>query len=516
MTVCEHSSFFIDGGWRPARSPERLEVVSPRSEERIGSVPSATAEDIDAAVAAARRAFDESDWATAPAAERADLVARLAAAISERKDEIAELIAEESGCTLFLAHAYQATAPTLSLNYYAELARTYPYEEVRVRDLSSLAGASGVGTIIPYAGKSLVVREPVGVVACISAFNFALACAAQKAGPALAAGCTVVLKVPEPNPLASFLLGELIEDIGFPPGVLNIVAAGPGASEHLIRHPGVDMVSFTGSTTVGRRIGEVCGSLVKPCVLELGGKSAGIILEDADLDVAIPTLVGCSVGTNQGQSCVCISRILAPASTYGEIADALAEQISALTVGDPMEAETVVGPLITAAHRDRVLGHIDRAVEDGATVRVGGGRPRHLPRGWYVEPTLLTDVSNGIAVMQEEIFGPVTALVPYTDEEDAIRIANDSRYGLSGCVFTGDVAHGFEVARRVRTGTFSVNTFAADLNSPFGGVKESGFGREHGPAGFEGMLRSKTISIDPAQELPEAVLDGAAHAPAAA
>jgi betaine-aldehyde dehydrogenase len=325
-----------------------------------------------------------------------------------------------------------------------------------------------------------------------------------------------VLKVPEPNPLASFLLGELIEEVGFPPGVLNIVAAGAEASEHLIRHPGIDMVSFTGSTTVGRRIGEICGSLVKPCVLELGGKSAGIILEDADLDVALPTLVGCSVGTNQGQSCVCISRILAPASMYAEIADALAEQISVLKVGDPMEPDTVVGPLITAAHRDRVLGHIRTAVHEGATVRVGGGQPDHLSRGWYVEPTLLTDVSNDMTVAQDEIFGPVTALIPYAGEEDAIRIANDSRYGLSGCVFTEDTAHGFELARRIRTGTFSVNTFAADLNSPFGGVKQSGFGREHGPAGFEGMLRSKTISIDPSRDLPEAVLDGATRAPAAA
>ncbi|HEX6390179.1 MAG TPA: aldehyde dehydrogenase family protein, partial [Solirubrobacteraceae bacterium] len=354
--MTDYPSFFIDGAWQPARSTERFDVISPRTEERIGSVPSASTEDIDAAVAAARRAFP--GWAARPAAERADLVARLGAAISARKDEIAELITEESGCTLFLSQAYQATAPTLSLNYYAELARTFPYEEVRERDLGELAGGAGEGTIIPFAGKSVVVREPVGVVACLSAFNFALACAGQKAGPALAAGCTVVLKVPEPNPLASFLLGELAEEAGLPPGVLNIVAAGPAASEHLVRHPDVDLVSFTGSTAVGRRIGEICGSLVKPCVLELGGKSAGIILEDADLDVALPTLVACSVGTNQGQSCVCISRILVPASMHDAVADALAAQIAALKVGDPMEADTVVGPLITSAHRDRVLGHI--------------------------------------------------------------------------------------------------------------------------------------------------------------
>jgi aldehyde dehydrogenase (NAD+) len=516
MSPRDYSSFFVDGGWRRARSSDHFDVISPRSEQRIGSVPAASTADIDDAVAAARRAFDQTDWPTRPAAERAELVSQLAAAISARKDEIAELITEESGCSLFLAQAYQAVAPTLSFNYYADLAKTYPYQEVRVSDLNALAGGGGEGTIIPFAGKSLVVHEPVGVVACISAFNFALACAGQKAGPALAAGCTVVLKVPEPNPLASFLLGELMEEVGFPPGVLNIVAARAEASEHLIAHPGVDMVSFTGSTAVGRRIGALCGSLVKPCVLELGGKSAGIILEDADLDVAIPTLVGCSVGTNQGQSCVCISRILVPASQYGQIADALAEQISVLKVGDPMEPDTAVGPLITAAHRDRVLGYIRKGAEEGATVRVGGKQPDHLPRGWYVEPTLLTDVSNHMAVAQEEIFGPVTALIPYEDEEDAIRIANDSRYGLSGCVFTADTARGFDVARRINTGTFSVNTFAADLNSPFGGVKESGFGREHGPAGFEGMLRTKTISIDPSQELPDEVVEAADLAPARA
>jgi betaine-aldehyde dehydrogenase len=295
--------------------------------------------------------------------------------------------------------------------------------------------------------------------------------------------------------------------------MLAVLGASPSLAEHLIRHPDVDLVSFTGSTAVGRRIGEVCGSLVKPCVLELGGKSAGILVEDADLDVALPTLVACSVGTNQGQSCVCISRILVPASMYDDVADALAEQIAALKVGDPMEPDTVVGPLITAAHRDRVLEHIRTAVADGATVRVGGGQPDDLPRGWYVEPTLLTDVTNDMAVAQEEIFGPVTALIPYTDEEQAIAIANDSRYGLAGCVFTAEMAHGFEIARRIDTGTFSVNTFAADLNSPFGGFKESGFGREHGPAGFDEMLRTKTISIDPSQSLPDTVLHAADPAP---
>jgi len=512
MLQREYASLFIDGAWRSAESPAVFDVVSPYSEERIGSVPAASPADIDAAVAAARRAFDETDWRHRPAADRAELCERLAAAIHEHADEFADLITDESGCTLFLSQAYQSVAPAVSLNYYGQLARSYEFEEVRVSDLSPLAAGESGGSIIPFAGKSLVVEEPVGVVAAFCAFNFALACAAQKMGPALVAGCTGVIKVPEPNPLALFNLGELINEVGFPPGVLNIVAARPESSEHLIRHPGVDMVSFTGSTTIGRHIGEVCGSLVKPVVLELGGKSAGIVLEDADLDAAIATLVGCSVGTNQGQSCVAITRILVPEERHEELAEAFAQAISSVKVGDPREADTVVGPLITAAHRERVETYIATGVAEGATVATGGGRPAHLPKGWYVEPTLLTGVRNDMTVAREEIFGPVTALIPYKDEEDAIRIANDSPYGLSGCVFTADVEHGFEVARRVRVGTFSVNTYAADLNSPFGGFKQSGVGREHGPTSIKEYLLPKTISVDPSAELPPAVADRAAAA----
>lgn len=296
--------------------------------------------------------------------------------------------------------------------------------------------------------------------------------------------------------------------------MLNIVAADAQSSEHLIRHPGVDMVSFTGSTTIGRRIGEVCGSLVKPVVLELGGKSAGIILEDADLESAIATLVGCSVGTNQGQSCVAITRILVPQERHDELADAFAGAISSLEVGDPREQDTVVGPLVTAAHRDRVESYIAKGIAEGATVATGGGRPAHLSKGWYVEPTLLTNVRNDMTVAREEIFGPVTALIPYKDEADAIRIANDSPFGLSGCVFTADPEHGFDVARRVRTGTFSVNTYAADLNSPFGGFKQSGIGREHGPTAIREYLLAKTISVDPSQDLPAAIVERSELAPA--
>jgi aldehyde dehydrogenase (NAD+) len=509
----EYSGSYIDGGWRPSSSTDIIDVVSPATGERIGGVPAATADDVDAAVEAARRAFHETDWSRRSVRERAELCRDLATLIGERQPELAELFTEEMGCTHFLSDVYQATAPTLHWNYYAAVGEQYEFAEVREADLSPLAGAGG-GGIVPFAGKSLVVKEPVGVVAVMCAYNFALACVAQKAGPALVAGCTVVVKVPEQNPLAIFAMGDLITEAGFPPGVFNIVAARAESSERLVRHPDVDMVSFTGSTAVGKRIGEICGSLIRPCVLELGGKSAAIVLPDADLEQALPVLVGASVGTNAGQSCVCLSRFLVPRDRHDEIEARLVEAFQSLKVGDPMEADTVVSPLISEAHRERVLGYVRKGVEEGAKLATGGKVPVHLPNGWFVEPTLLTNASNDMTVAQEEIFGPVVVMIPYDDEEDAIRIANDSDYGLSGAVFTSDAAHGFEVARRIRSGTYSVNTFAADFNSPFGGYKSSGIGREHGVAGFEGYLLTKTISVDPASELPAEVVADVAAAPA--
>jgi aldehyde dehydrogenase (NAD+) len=509
----EYSGFYIDGGWQQSSSTDVIDVVSPATGERIGGVPAATPDDVDAAAEAARRAFYETDWPRLPVHERAQLCRNLATLISERQPELAELFTEEMGCTRFLSDVYQATAPTLHWNYYAAVGEQYEFAEVRESDLSPLAGAGG-GGIVPFAGKSLVVKEPVGVVAVMCAYNFALACVAQKAGPALVAGCTVVVKVPEQNPLAIFAMGDLITEAGFPPGVFNIVAARAESSERLVRHPDVDMVSFTGSTAVGKRIGEICGSLIRPCVLELGGKSAAIVLPDADLEQALPVLVGASVGTNAGQSCVCLSRFLVPRDRHDEIEGQLVEVFQSLKVGDPMEADTVVSPLISKAHRERVLGYVRKGVEEGAKLATGGKVPDHLPNGWFVEPTLLTNAGNDMTVAQEEIFGPVVVMIPYDDEEDAIRIANDSDYGLSGAVFTSDPAHGFEVARRIRSGTYSVNTFAADFNSPFGGYKSSGIGREHGVAGFEGYLLTKTISVDPTSELPAEVVADVAAAPA--
>ncbi len=505
MFPTEYDDLYIDGERRPASTDARITVISPSTEKPIGYVPSAAPADIDAAVAAARSAFGT--WRALPPHERAGHIERLAAALMSHADEMAELITSEQGGTHFLSKVYQSISGTMSFNYNAEVAKNYEFEEIRVSDLSDYAGSGG-GSIIPMAGKSLVVKEPIGVVAILPAFNFAVPAIGQKVGPALAAGCTVVLKVPEQNPLASFAVGKVAEGIGFPAGVLNIVSAGAESSAYLVSHPDVDMVSFTGSTNIGRAIASACAGLVRPVVLELGGKSAAIILDDADPAEVVPTLTGASIGTNSGQSCVCPSRFLVPASRYEEYAGLFAAAFESVQVGDPWDEGTVVGPLISEAHRERVEGHIARAVEQGATIRSGGGRPAEPAQGWYVQPTLITDVTNDMDIAQEEVFGPVVAMIAYDDTDDAIRIANDSKYGLSGSVYTKDVMKGFDIARRIESGTFSINTLAADLGSPFGGFKQSGLGREHGPTAIEEFLQTKTISIDPTGELPAELVEG--------
>ncbi|MGV0688363.1 aldehyde dehydrogenase family protein [Mycolicibacterium thermoresistibile] len=504
-----YGEFFIDGGWRPASSSATFPVISPSTGAEIGRVPAATAADIDAAVAAARRAFYETDWPTRPVAERADLCEALAAKLQQHRDEFAELLVDELGCPRTQADIYQAVAPTLHWNYNAVIGRQYPFTEVRTADLGPLAGGAAGGMVMPFQTQSLTVKEPAGVLAALVAYNFSLAGTAQKVAPAVVAGCTVVIKVPEPNPLAVFAMGELIQEVGFPPGVINIVAAGPEVSHHLVTHEGVDMVSFTGSRAVGEQIGAACGALVRPAVLELGGKASAIVLDDADLDDVIPTLVAVSVVPSSGQSCTSQSRFLVPRARHDEIVDRLVRAFGDLKVGDPHDPDTQIGPMITRAHQQRVLGFIERAVRDGATIAFGGGVPDGLDRGWYVQPTLMTGVTPEMEIAQEEVFGPVAVVIPYDTEDQAIEIANNTPYGLSGSVFTADVAHGFRLARRIHTGTFAVNSYTADFNAPFGGVKRSGIGREHGPAGLAEYLRPKTIAIDPSLELPREVVESA-------
>ena len=359
----------------PLRRDDRFDIISPRSEQVIGHVPAASTADIDAAVAAARRAFDEGEWPRLTPAERADYLTRMADAIAKRQEELAQLITEELGCTLFLSQVYQVVSPVMSLNYNAEIGRGLDTAEVRLSDLGPLAASSEGGSIIPMAGASLVVQEPVGVVAAFPAYNFAFPAVPQKVAPALIAGCTAVVKVTEPNPLATFIYGDICEEVGLPPGVINIVAARAPEAEYLVRHPGVDMVSFTGSVQTGARIAAACGELIKPCVLELGGKSAAIVLDDAKLEDALPVLIGASVGTNAGQSCVALTRLVVPAAQYDDYAEALVEGFRSLKIGDPMEADTVISPLVTERQRDRVEEYVELARKEGATIATGGRRP---------------------------------------------------------------------------------------------------------------------------------------------
>lgn len=504
----EHNSFFIDGAWRAAKSDRSFDVISPRSEKQVGRVAAASREDIDDAVAAARRAFDEGPWPRMSPSERAEYLSRIATGIEKRQHELAPLITEELGCSLPLSQYYMVVAPVMSFNYFAEVGRTLELEEVRISDLTPFTGGSAGGPTVPMAGNSLVIREPVGVVASFPAYNFAFAAVGQKLGPALIAGCTVVLKVPEPNPLATFIYGEIFEEAGLPPGVVNIVAAAADESAYLVEHPGVDMVSFTGSDVVGAKVAAACGALVRPVVLELGGKSAAIVLDDARLEDVVPMLVGASVGANSGQVCVALTRLIVPAQQYEAYSEALSQAFKSLKVGDPMEPDTVIGPLVSARQRDRVESLVEEARAEGATVAAGGQRPADVSQGWFYEPTLITNAHNDMKIAREEVFGPVAVLIPHHGEEDAIRIANESPYGLAGSVFTADDTHGFEVARRIRTGTFSVNTVTADLGSPFGGYGKSGIGREHGPTAVDEYLHSRTISMDPGKQLPEKIARG--------
>jgi betaine-aldehyde dehydrogenase len=412
------------------------------------------------------------------AGERADVMSRLHDLINERADELANLITEENGSPILFSHFGQVGASAMVLDYFTGLTRTFPFEDVRPGML----------------GPALVRKEPVGVVAGIVPWNVPLFTTMLKFAPTLASGSTMVLKPAPETPLDAFVLAELAMEAGVPAGVLNIVPAGREVGEHLVTHPGVDKVAFTGSTAAGRRIGALCGERVRRCTLELGGKSAAILMEDADLASTVEGLLPYSM-MNNGQACVAQTRILAPRSRYDEAVEALTEAVGALTVGDPTDFSVDVGPLVAERQRERVEGYLQIGRDEGARVTVGGGRPAGIDRGWFVEPTVFADVDNSMRVAQEEIFGPVVAVIAYDDIDDAVRIANDSDYGLSGTVWTSDVDAGIDVARRVRTGTYTVNGFAMEWSAPFGGFKSSGLGRELGPEGLGAYLELKSINL---------------------
>ena len=478
---------YIGGEWVSPDGTETIEVISPHSEEVIARVPHASVADVDRAVAAARQAFDEGPWPQTTPAERADVMAAISAGVTARSEEMAQAISAANGSPISWSRMGQILASTMVLDFYTELARTYAFEDVRVGLL----------------GPTVVRREPVGVAGAITPWNVPLFTIMLKMGPALAAGCTMVVKPAPETPIDAFQLAEICDEAGLPPGVFNIVPAGREVGEHLVTHPDVDKIGFTGSSTAGRHIGALCAERLARFTLELGGKSAAILLDDVDLSTAIPSLIGASI-MNNGQACVAQTRVLAPRDRYQEVVDGLVDQFRDQVVGDPLDEATTVGPLVAKRQQDRVLGYIQTGQDEGAKVAVGGGRPASLEKGWYVEPTLFVDVDNTMTIAREEIFGPVVAVIPYDGVDDAVRLANESDYGLSGSVWGPDAGECLDIARRIRTGTVSINGFILDFGSPFGGYKQSGLGRELGPEGLEAYLESKSISVIGETEVPGA------------
>ncbi|MEW9556144.1 aldehyde dehydrogenase family protein [Nonomuraea sp. NPDC050783] len=463
---------YIDGSWVASASGEPIEVVNPATEEIIDRVPAGSPDDVESAVAAARRAFPS--WSDTAPAERGRLLAEAATLLGQRAEEIAKTIATDMGAPLGFALKVQTLMPASVLESFARLAETLPREE-RV-------------------GNSLVVREPIGVVAAITPWNYPLHQIVCKVGAALAAGCTVVLKPSEVAPLAAYALAGILAEVGLPPGVFNLVSGrGPVVGEALAAHPEVDMVSFTGSTAAGRRVAALGAETVKRVALELGGKSANIILPDADLKAAVKVgVANCFV--NAGQTCSAWTRMIVHRDQYDEAVRLAAEAAEGYTVGDPFDASTRVGPLVSQAQRDRVVRYINRGQEEGARL-VTGGTDRPRERGYYVEPTVFAGVEPGMTIEQEEIFGPVLSLIPYTSEDRAVEIANGTRYGLAGAVWAGTEERALAVARRLRTGQVAVNGGRFNPLAPFGGYKQSGVGRELGEHGLEEFLEIKSLQL---------------------
>jgi aldehyde dehydrogenase (NAD+) len=484
MTTIEYGHLYIDGQWAAPASAERIRVTEAATEEHLGSVPAGTERDIDAAVGAARKAFDDPEgWATWSSARRGDVLERFATALEARGAETARRVSVQNGMPLWLAQNFEAGFPALLLRYYAGLVEA-GQEEVR-------AGMLGK--------KALIQREPIGVVAAIVPWNVPQAISFLKLGPALAAGNTVVLKPAPETVLDAFLMAEAALEAGLPPGVLNVVPAGREVGAYLVGHPGVDKVSFTGSTAAGRAIAETCGRLLRPVTLELGGKSAAIILDDADLTASLEPFFGTTL-LNNGQICWLCTRVLAPRSRYDAVVETITALAQSLTIGDPLDPATKIGPLVSERQRDRVESYIAKGKADGGRITAGGRRPEGFDRGWFVEPTIFAGVDPKATIAQEEIFGPVLAVIPYADEHEAVAIANDSEYGLGGSVWTADPERGASFARKVRTGTIGVNGYVNDPFAPFGGVKASGMGRELGPEGLQPFQLLKTIYLDEAND----------------
>jgi len=470
-------SLFIGGEWIDSTGTI-TDIVNPTTEQVIAAAPDGSEADVAAAVLAARQAFDDpSGWGSWTTAARNELLIRFADALEERSADLVHAVSSQNGMPIAIGQASEGVVGPLAIRYFAGVASATESQELRPR----LGG-----------GSTVISREPIGVVAAVVPWNFPLSLAFFKIAPALAAGCTVVWKPSPETVLDAMVVAETAQKAGLPPGVLNVVPGGRETGAALVQHPGVDKVAFTGSTAAGRSIGEICGRLLRPVSLELGGKSAAIVLDDVALETHFADLFAACF-LNTGQTCYLSTRVLVPRQRYAEIVDGFADLARSLAVGDPLDPRTQIGPVVTAGQRERVEGFISRAAADGARTVVGGRRPAGIDTGWFVEPTVFADVDPSSELAREEVFGPVLALTPYETVDDAVAMANDSAYGLAGSVWTEDQDRGMDVARRVRTGTFGINGFRIDLGSPFGGIKSSGLGRELGPEGLAAYQQVKTI-----------------------
>jgi acyl-CoA reductase-like NAD-dependent aldehyde dehydrogenase len=477
--MLEYRDIYAGGRLVSATSTEVITIINPASEEVVGAVPAAVAADVDRAVHSARRAFDDGTWATRSPADRADALDRLAAALEARTEEAARLVTAEMGMPIASSRQHNAAAPCAILRYYANLARALDIEETR--------------TAVSFHGHTVVRREPAGVAAIITSWNYPIMLAFSQLAPALAAGCTIVLKPAAATSLSAYILAEAFEAADFPPGVFNLVTGTHQVSGALARHPGVDMVSFSGPAKQGRWIASICGAELKPAHLELGGQSAAIILDDADLSEASSAL-GRLIFGNAGQTCFAMSRVLVPDQRYGDLVDALTEQAGKVLVGDPLSEETTMGPLASSRRRVDVEARVRSGIESGAKVVRGGRRPASPVRGYFYEPTVLTGVTTQMPIAREEICGPVATVIGYSTEAEAVRFANDG-FGLAASVWTGDPQRGLDIARQTRVGTFGVNVYEPDIGSPWGGRGLGGGGSAYGPEGLDAYLTSKSVFL---------------------
>lgn len=481
--IAEWDRLYIGGHWVEPSDDQVIEVINPATESIAGRVPLAGAKDVERAVSAARSAMDSGPWPGMALEERVAVFEALAAALTERGEELVRLIVTETGLP--------SGGTVLSGTGAGQVAGTFELIRASIEAIRAFVFRE---ELTGRAGRAIISQEPVGVVGAIVPWNGPLWSAVMKLAPALMAGCACILKPSPLAPLDSMVLAECAAAAGFPDGVLSVLPGGMEAGEHLVAHPGVDKISFTGSTTVGRAIAAACATNLTRCNLELGGKSAALVLDDADLDEVIPVLLAAGLDNN-GESCTALTRILVPPHRHRELVEALAAAVAGLRVGDPFDPAVDVGPLISAQQRQRVEATIAGARDAGVTFVAGGGRPADLDRGWFVEPAVADGVTNDLPIAREEIFGPVLAVIEYGSVDEAVQIANDSPYGLCGGIFTSDVERGVELCGRIRTGTINVNRFVINIEAPLGGFKSSGLGREYGTAGIREFVETKTINL---------------------